>query len=110
MIEYFIEFSHAEADGLLLFQSKFILFFISLATSLLTVSAIGCHIFDVYILPIRTIDVLVAWHLPHFAGYTLPTLISFIVDIVNFGLGMFLGSTFASNFGCILHFFITDFI
>jgi len=95
-------------NGLILLLSKVILIVPSVATALLTVVVIGFYIFDVFVLPIRTVDVLIAWYLPHFTKYTSNTLISLITDIVNYGLGIFLGATYASNFSCILHLFITN--
>jgi len=103
---FFVEINHA--DGLILLLSKFILIVPSMNVTVLTIVVLGCYTFDVLVLPIRTVDVLVAWYLPHFARYALNTFISFLADIVNFALGKFLGTTYASNFGCILHLFITD--
>jgi len=76
----------------------------------LTVGVIGLYIFDVFVLPIKSVDILVAWYLPNWTRCASVLLISFIADVVNFGLGMFLTITYVSNFSFILHFFITDLI
>jgi len=106
MSECFVEFSHA--DTLLLFLSKSVLIVTSISAGLLTLVLIGCYIFDIFSLPIRSFDVLIALHFPHFKKHIFLSLISFITDIVNYGLGLFLAVTYASNFFCILNLFITD--
>jgi len=95
-------------DGLILFLSKMILIVPSVDAALLTVAVVGLYIFDVFVLPIKSVDVLVAWHFPTYTKYALVMLSSFIADVVNSGLGMFLTITYASNYSSILHFFITD--
>jgi len=75
---------------------------------MLTVVGIGCYTFDIFVLPMRTVDVLVAWYLPHFNRHTFKMLMSLIADIVNYGLGCFLGITYVTNYSYILHLFITD--
>jgi len=104
--ERFVEFSNA--DGLILLVSKIILIVPSVGAALLTVVVIGFYIFDVFVLPIRTVEVLVAWYIPHFTRNALHTFVSFITGIVNYGLSWFLAMAYVSNYFCILHLFITD--
>jgi len=106
MNEYFVEFSHA--DGLILLLSKIILIVPSVLVALLVFVVIGLYMFDVFVLPMRTVDVLVAWYLPHYTRHALQTFVSFVTDIFGYGLNGFVGVTYASNYFCILHLFITD--
>jgi len=106
MVGCFEEIQHE--DGLILLLSKVILLVPSGNVALLPFAVIGCYTFDVFVLPIMTVDVLVGWYLPHFTGYALSMLISVITDVVNFSLGKFLGTTYASNFCVILPLFIAD--
>jgi len=92
----------------MLLLSKIIMIVPSVPAALLTVVVIGFYIFGVFVLPIRTVEVLVVWYLPHFTRHPLQTFFTLITDIVNYGLGNFLAVTYISNFFCILHFFITD--
>jgi len=93
---------------LLLLLSKVILIVPSVGGSLLTVVVIGFYICDVFVLPIRTVDVLVAWYIPQFTRHALHTYVSFITDIVNCAHSWFLAMTFVSNYIGIFNFFITD--
>jgi len=106
MSKLFIEFIHE--NGLILLLSKIILMIGSVSAALVFVVIIGFYIFNVLVLPIRSVEVLMDWYLPHISKYGLHSFISFITDIVNCGLGNFLGITYVSNYFCILHFFITD--
>jgi len=105
-VQIFVEFSHE--DGLILLLSKTILIFCSLTAALLSVVIIGFYVFDVFVLPTRTIEVLMDWYLPHYAKFNLQKWISFITDLVSQGLGCFLGITNISSYCFILNFFITD--
>jgi len=69
---------------------------------------IGFYIFDVFVLPIRTVEVLLDWYYPNFATYPLHRFIPFVTDIVSYGLGIFVAITYSSNYSSILHLFITD--
>jgi len=102
----FVEFSHA--DGLILLLSKSIMIVCSGSGPVSVVVVIGFYIFDVCVLPIRTVDILMYWCRPHFTKYALNTFICFIIDIVNHALGIFLAATYVTNYSCILHLFITD--
>jgi len=106
MSECFVEFSHA--DGLILLLSKTIMIVCSGSGPLFGLVVIGFYIFDVSVLPIRTVDILMDWYRPNFTRYPLHTFISFIIDIVNYALGIFLAATYVTNYACILHLFITD--
>jgi len=105
MRECFVEFSHA--DGLMLLLSKIIMIVPSVPAALLTVVVIGFYIFDVFVLPIRTVEGLVAWYLPQFTRHPLQPLISFVTDILNYGLGCFLAVPYVTNYFSILHLLIT---
>jgi len=104
--ECFVEFSHA--DGYILLLSKIKLLYCWVSAALVVVAVIGFYIFDVFVLPTRTVEVLTAWHLPHCTRYAFYTFISFITDIVGYGFGFFLATTYLSNYICPLYLFITD--
>jgi len=104
--ECFVEFTHD--DGLLLLLSKIILIVPSVGAALLTVVVVGFYIWDVFVLPIKTVEVLMAWYLPHFTRYALHNFVSFVTDIVSYGHSWFLAMTFVSNYISIFNFFITD--
>jgi len=104
--ECFVEFSYK--DGSILLLSKIILIVCSVSVALLTVVLTGFYVFNIFVLPTRIVDVLVVWYLPQFTRYALHPFVSFTIDIINLCLGNFLAITYASNFCCILHLFITD--
>jgi len=69
---------------------------------------LGFYISDVFVLPIRTVDVLLTWYLPHFTRYASHTFISFITDIVGYGLHFYLAATYTTNYVTVFNLFITD--
>jgi len=88
--------------------SKAILILFSFGVSSLPLIVIAFYVFDIWILPMKTWTVLMDWHCPGLKRRPLQVLLSCIIDILGFGLGTFLGATYASNFSAIIHLFITD--
>jgi len=94
-------------NEILLFLSEMILIVPAGSATLLSVVVIGCYIFDIVVLPIRAMDVLMAWHLDG-NGNLFYTLVCWCVDLIFVGQGAFLAITYASNYAGIIHLFITD--
>jgi len=82
----------------------------SLSISILgPVTIVACHVYDVWIMPMKTLEILMAWHVR--GGYTENIARSFfscISDVLFCGLGCFLGVTYATNFSQIIHLFMAD--
>jgi len=103
---YCLEFRHV--NGIILLLSKMILIVPSISSALLVVVVIGCYVFDIFVLPIRTAEFMMAELVPSSTNDTLQKVICCITDIIGFVLSSFLGVTYASNYSGILHLFITD--
>jgi len=92
----------------ILIISKAILILFSLSVSLFPLIVIACYVFDIWILPMKTWMVLMDWYFPAFKEGLWQVVLSCTIDIVCFGLGIFLGATYASNFSAVIHLFMTD--
>jgi len=83
----------------------------SISSALLIAFVIGCYAFDIFVLPIRTVEVMMAELVQSNSNSTTNLLnkaICCITDIIGFALSSFLAITYASNYSGILHLFITD--
>jgi len=80
----------------------------SLSASLFPLIVVACYVFDVWFLPMRSLEVLISWNLPDLRRNSTQVVLSSIIDLACFGLGTFLAITYASNFSAIIHFFMTD--
>jgi len=92
----------------ILFLSKIILIVPSLSASLFPLMVIPCYVFDIWILPMRTLEALMNWHLSDLERSVAQIVLSCVTDMAFFAIGLFLAITYTSNFSAIIHFFITD--
>jgi len=70
---------------------------------------VSCYIFDIWILPMKSVETFVslAFSGTKLKNHCLLLFSSCIIDIIFFGFGCFLAITYASNFSGIIHFFMT---
>jgi len=99
------------SNGFILLLSKLVLVVPSLSLSVLLqpLVIIACYVFETWILPMKTLEVITGWHLPEFKHLCrLDRVLSCILDIVCFGRGNFLAVTYVTNVSLMIPFFIPD--
>jgi len=91
----------------ILLLSKTILIVPSLSVALSPFVIISWYILDIWILPMRTFQILIAGHAAGFTRYVTQAF-SCMIDILCAAWGYFLGLTYGTNFSAIIHLFMTD--